>query len=118
MLWGQLAIKAALSGLLIAVASELARRNPGWGALVASLPLTTMIALMWLWRDTSDPFRAADFVAGTALYVIAALPAFAIMALLLRRGFGIAPALLGGALLAIAGYLLLLTLGRRFGWPV
>jgi hypothetical protein len=62
--------------------------------------------------------RAADFVAGTALYVIAALPAFAVMALLLRRGFGIAPALLGGALLAIAGYLLLLTLGRRFGWPV
>ena len=51
-------------------------------------------------------------------HVIAALPAFAVMALLLRRGFGIAPALLGGALLAIAGYLLLLTLGRRFGWPV
>ena len=46
------------------------------------------------------------------------LPEALATALLLRRGFGIAPALLGGALLAIAGYLLLLTLGRRFGWPV
>ena len=41
----QLAIKALLSGALIAVASEVARRNSGWGGLVASLPLTSMLAL-------------------------------------------------------------------------
>ncbi len=58
-MWGQLAIKAALSGAVIAVASELARRNPGWGGLVASLPLTTLLALVWLWRDAPDPVRAA-----------------------------------------------------------
>ena len=29
-MWGQLAIKALVSGVLIALASELARRNPGW----------------------------------------------------------------------------------------
>lgn len=117
-MWGQLAIKAVVSGLIVAAASEIARRNPGWGGLVASLPLTSMLALVWLWRDTQDPVRTADFIAGTALYVIAVLPAFAAMALLLRRGFGIAPALVGGAALAIVGYLLLLSIGRRFGWPV
>jgi hypothetical protein len=37
-MWGQLAIKALVSGLLIAAASEVARRNPGWGGLVAALP--------------------------------------------------------------------------------
>ena len=30
-----LAIKAALSGIIIAIVSEVARRNPGWGALIA-----------------------------------------------------------------------------------
>jgi len=118
MLWGQLAIRALVSGAVIAVASELARRNPGWGGLVASLPLTTLIALTWLWRDTHDPARAADFVAGTALYVIAALPAFGALALLLRKGVGLAPAMAAACLLAMAGYLVLIWVGRRWGLPV
>ena len=117
-MWGQLAVKAALSGLLIAVASELARRNPGWGGLVASLPLTSLVALMWLWRDSHDPARAADFLIGTALYVVAALPSFLILALLLRRGLSFAPALALGCLAAMAGYMLLMWAGRRWGLPV
>lgn len=117
-MWGQLAIKAILSGLLIAAASELARRNPGWGGLVASLPLTSLVALMWLWRDNPDPVRAADFLTGTALYVIAALPSFLILAVLLRRGVSFAPALALGCLAAMAGYLALMWAGRRFGLPV
>jgi len=118
MLWGQLAIKALVSGLLIAAASELARRNPGWGGLVASLPLTSLIALTWLWRDTHDPGRAADFLFGTALYVLAALPSFVLIALLLRRGLGFAPALALGCLIAFAGYLALQWAGKRWGLPV
>ncbi|MFM5883743.1 MAG: DUF3147 family protein [Novosphingobium sp.] len=118
MMWGQLAIKAALSGVVVAAASELARRNPGWGGLVASLPLTTLLALVWLWRDAPDPARAADFMTGTALYVIAALPSFAIIAVLLRREAGLPLALLAGSATAIAGYLVLMWLGRRFGLPV
>jgi len=114
----QVAVKALVSGALIAAASEIARRNPGWGGLVASLPLTTLIALAWLWRDTHDPARAGDFVAGTALYVIAALPSFAVLALLLRRGSGFGPALAAGCAAAMLGYGLLLWWGRKAGWPV
>ncbi|MCA1661649.1 MAG: DUF3147 family protein [Novosphingobium sp.] len=117
-MWGQLAIKALVSGVLIALASEVARRNPGWGGLIASLPLTTLIALVWLWRDTHDPARAADFVAGTALYVVAALPSFAALSWLLRRGIAFAPALVAGCIVAMAGYLVLLGAGRRWGLPV
>lgn len=117
-MWGQLAIKAALSGVVIAAASELARRNPGWGGLVASLPLTTMLALLWLWRDAPDATRAADFLFGTALYVLAALPSFFLIAVLLRRNVTIGPALFAGALAAMGGYLALMWLGRRFGLPV
>lgn len=118
MIWGQLAIKAALSGVLAAAASELARRNPGWGGLVASLPLTTLMALVWLWRDAPDAPRAADFMLGTAYYVVAALPSFVVIALVLRRGAGLGPALTAGSLAAMGGYLVLLWLGRRFGLPV
>jgi len=117
-MWGQLAVKALVSGAVIALASEIARRHPGWGGLVASLPLTTLIALVWLWRDTGDAAKAADFVAGTALYVIAALPSFLVLALLLRREVGLAPSLAAGCVVAMAGYLALIWLGRRWELPV
>jgi len=117
-MWLHLSIKALVSGILIAAASEVARRNPGWGGLIASLPLTSLLALVWLWRDTHDPARAADFIAGTAYYVIAALPAFAVISVLLKKGAGFAPALLAGAVAAMAGYLLLMWAGRRWGLPV
>ena len=61
-LWGQLAAKAVISGLIVAAASEIARRSPGWGGLIASLPLTSLLALVWLWRSDPDPLRAADFL--------------------------------------------------------
>ena len=38
-------IKAGLTGLLAAAISEIARRYPGWGGLVASLPLTSLLAI-------------------------------------------------------------------------
>ena len=47
-------VKALVSGLLIAGASELARRSPGIGGLVAALPLVSILAMIWLWRDTAD----------------------------------------------------------------
>ena len=39
---------------------SLARRYPGWGGLVASLPLTSLLAMIWLFRDTHDPNRVAE----------------------------------------------------------
>ena len=42
-------IKAALSGVIIALVSEIAKRSPGFGALVASLPLISLLGMIWLW---------------------------------------------------------------------
>lgn len=118
MIWGQLAIKALASGVLIAVASEIARRNPGLGGLIVSLPLTSLIALIWLWRDTQDPARIADMAVSSSLYVVASLPAFAVLALLMRKGLGFTPAMIAAVLAGFTGYLMMGWLGQRMGWPV
>jgi F0F1-type ATP synthase assembly protein I len=114
----QLVIKALVSGLLIAAASEVARRSPGWGGLIASLPLTSLLAMLWLWRDGGDATRIAEFATGATLYVIASLPAFAALALLLRRGVTIPVGMAVFVAIGFAGYLVMITAGRRWGWPV
>jgi hypothetical protein len=83
-----LVIKAAVSGVIVALVSEIARRYPGWGGLVASLPLTSLLAMLWLWRDTSDPERVAALSMGAFWFVLPSLPLFFVLPLLLRSGIG------------------------------
>lgn len=116
--WGYLAIKALVSGALIALASEIARCNPGAGGLIASLPLVSTLALVWLWRDTGDKGRVADLAIASTLYVIGSLPAFLAIALMLRNGAAFLPTLLAGIAIGFAGYWSIGRLGEAFGWPV
>ena len=110
-----LVLKAAVSGVIIAVVSEIAKRSPAFGALVASLPLVSVMGMMWLWRDTTDPVRMAAHAQATFWYVLPSLPMFLAIPLLLRRGVAFWPALGLGCLLTIGLYLLMTWIGPRFG---
>jgi hypothetical protein len=100
-----LLIKAALSGIIIAIVSEVARRAPGFGALIASLPLISVLGMIWLWRDTEDTARMADHAFATFWFVLPSLPMFLVIPLLLNRGMGFWPALAIGCVLTVALYL-------------
>src|SRR5436190_18507576 len=99
-----LAIKAGLSGILIALVSEVAKRYPGFGALIASLPLVSVLGMMWLWRDKPDASNMAAHAQATFWYVIPSLPMFLVIPALLRRGLPFWPALGAGCLLTILLY--------------
>ena len=83
-----LIIKAALSGAIVAAVSEIARRYPGWGGLVASLPLTSLLAMIWLYRDSRDAERVAQLSASTFWFIIPSIPLFVALPLLIRSGMG------------------------------
>jgi hypothetical protein len=83
-----LIIKAGISGVIVAAVSEIARRYPGWGGLVASLPLTSLLAMLWLWRDTADAERVAELSASTIWFIVPSVPLFIALPLLLRSGVG------------------------------
>ena len=110
-----LAVKAVTSGILIAVASEVARRWPGWGALIVSLPLVSILAMLWLWRDTHDPVRMASHVEATFWFVIPSLPMFLLIPAMLRQGWSFWTALIVGGTVTIALYLVMTWIGPRFG---
>ena len=88
-----LVIKALLSGAIIAAVSEIARRHPGWGGLLASLPLTSLLAMIWLYRDTGDPARVAALSVGTIWFLLPSLPLFLVLPALLRANLGFWPSL-------------------------
>lgn len=110
-----LAIKAALSGILIAVISEVAKRNPGFGGLIASLPLVSVLGMIWLWRDSPDAENMAAHAEATFWFVLPSLPMFLIIPALLRNGFGFWVSLIVGCGVTVGLYSLMLWAGPRLG---
>ncbi len=113
-----LTLKAAVSGVLIAVASTLAKRYPGFGALIASLPLVSVLGMIWLWNDKPDVDTMAAHAGATFWYVLPSLPMFLLIPALLRHGVGFWPALLAGCALTVGLYAAMTWLGPRFGLPL
>ncbi|MGI4799789.1 MAG: DUF3147 family protein [Janthinobacterium lividum] len=60
-----LAVKALISGILIAAASEVAKRFPGFETLIASLPLVSVLGMIWLWRGKPDAENMAVHAGAT-----------------------------------------------------
>lgn len=110
-----LALKALISGILIAVASEMAKRFPGFGALIASLPLVSVLGMIWLWRDKPDAENMAAHAGATFWYVLPSLPMFLLIPALLRHGVPFWLALTLGCILTIVLYSAMTLLAPRFG---
>ena len=108
-------IKAALSGAIIAAVSEIAKRNPAFGALIASLPLVSILAMMWLWRDTGDAERIAAHAEATFWLVLPSLPMFLLLPAMLRHGVGFWPSLAAACLVTVALYFISVWLLPRIG---
>jgi hypothetical protein len=107
--------KAGLAGIIVAAVSEVAKRYPGPGALIASLPLISVLGMIWLWYDKPDAENMAVHAGATFWYVLPSLPMFLLMPFLLRHGWTFWAALGLGCLLTIALYSMMTAIGPHFG---
>lgn len=110
-----LVLKAALSGIIVAAVSEVAKRYPGFGGLIASLPLVSVLGMMWLWHDTHDPARMAAHVSGTLWFITPSLPMFVLIPTMLKRGVPFWPSLAAGCVLTMILYAAIVWAAPRVG---
>ena len=107
--------KALLSGALIVAIAEIGKRMPAVAALVASLPLVSVLGMILLWHARPDPENMAVHAQATFWYVLPSLPMFLLIPPLLRHGAPFWLALAAGCLLTVLLYLLMMGLGPRLG---
>ncbi len=108
-------VKSVLSGLLIAAVSTIAKRSPGFGGLVASLPLISVMGMLWLWLDTHDPVRMEQQVGATFWFFLPSMPMFLLIPAMMRFGAGFYISLAAGCVVTIALYSVMVWLAPRFG---
>jgi len=94
--------KTLISALLIAAISEIAKRFTWFAATLASLPITSILAMIWLYYDTKDAQRVATLSYGVFWMVVPSLAFFLLLPLLLKHmPFAIAMALGCGAMAGV-----------------
>jgi hypothetical protein len=109
------ALKVLISAVVIVAVAEIAKRSSLAGALLASLPLTSLLAFIWLYLDTGDAARVSSLATGIFWLVLPSLALFLALPVFLRIGWGFWLSLLAASGLTVAAYGLTLALLRRVG---
>ena len=79
-------LKVLLTSVLVVAVSETAKRSALFGAVIASIPLTSVLAMIWLYIDTGDTEKVARLASGIFWLVLPSLVLFVSLPLLLRGG--------------------------------
>lgn len=105
-------LKVLITALLVVLISEIGKRSSFAGALLASLPLTSLLALIWLYRDTGDALQAAALARGIFWLVLPSLLFFLVFPLAVKAGWGFWQAMGAASACTVAGYGVMVALDK------
>lgn len=111
-------LKAIVSGVLVASISTVARRYPGWGGLIASLPLVSLLSMLWLYGETRDAEKVAQLSIGAVWFFLPSIPMFLVIPFMLRSGYSFAVTMTVAVVLTIALYAAMNWAAPRLGIPL
>jgi hypothetical protein len=97
-----------LTSVLVVAVSETAKRSALFGAIIASIPLTSVLAMIWLYIDTGDTEKVARLASGIFWLVLPSLALFVSLPLLLRGGVEFYASLAISVGLTVAAYFAML----------
>ena len=108
-------IKIAVTTVLIVAISEIAKRSSFVGALLASVPLISVLAITWLYVDTKDTAKVSALATSVFWLVLPSLAFFVTLPLLIRQGLHFYLSVSISVGVTVACYWLMVTLLAHYG---
>jgi len=108
-------LKLAISAALIVAVSEVAKRYSLAAGLLASLPIVSVLAMIWLYVDTGSVEKVSRLSTSVFWMVLPSLSLFVVLPLLLRSKVGFYPALVVSAVIMILVYWATILILRKLG---
>ena len=106
--------KYLITAGMVVLISELAKKSDRIGALVASLPLVTILTLIWLFVEGQSDTKISNHAYYTFWYVIPTLPMLILFPYFMSR-FGFVMTLVISVLLTIVVFVLFAAIVKHFG---
>ena len=99
------ALKTTITLILIVAAAEIAKRSTLMGGIVASIPIVSVLAMVWFYVDTQDTERVAMFAKSILWLILPSLSLFISLPILLNQGFNFWISLASSLILMFGCYL-------------
>ena len=77
-------LKTIISAIIIVAVSEIAKKYTWTAAIIVSLPLTSLLAFVWLYWDTKDYQKVIDLSYSTLVMSIPSFTFFIVLPILLK----------------------------------
>jgi len=108
-------LKIAVTTLLIVIISEIAKRSSFIGAILASIPLVSVLAMLWLYLDTKDVEKVSSLASSIFWLVLPSLVLFLLLPVLLRMGLNFYLSISLATVATIASYWLMISVLNYYG---
>lgn len=108
-------VKILVTTALIVVISEVAKRSSLLGAILASIPLVSVLAMFWLYFDTRDVEKVSALASSVFWLVLPSLALFVALPLLLKQGLNFYAGIGISIAITVACYFLMISVLGHFG---
>jgi hypothetical protein len=108
-------LKVLITTLLIVIISEISKRSTFIGAILASVPLVSVLAMMWLYIDTKDISKVSTLSSSIFWLVLPSLSLFLLLPILLKQGINFCLSIILSIGVTVLCYWLMITVLSHFG---
>lgn len=108
-------VKVLLTAVIILFVTKIQLFSDKLSALLIALPLTSLLAMIWMWHGGQSSSRIAGHAEGTFWFVLPTLPMFLILPWMLRSGWSFWTALGANCLFTIGFFWLTVLILKKFG---
>ena len=113
-----IALKFIITAGVVVGVSEIAKRSSYFAAMLAALPLTSILAMVWIYVDTKDSEKIVELSYGIFWLVLPTLLFFILLPALLKNHIGFWPSMIISLAVMVVFYLLFAFFGKRLGLPL
>jgi hypothetical protein len=110
--------KLIITTILIVLISEIAKKSSLAGALLAAIPLVSILAMTWMYIDTNDSTSAVEFSNKIIWLIAPSMTLFIAFPILIKKGFAFYPSMLISILMTIFAYYSVIFILDKFGVKV
>ena len=108
-------LKIVITTLLIVAISEISKRSSLIGAILASIPIVSVLAIIWLYQDTKDINKISELSINIFWLVLPSLALFISLPLLLKQGLNFYLSLVISIGITATCYFVMLFVLKQFG---
>ena len=107
--------KLVITTLLIVLISEISKRSTLIGAILAAIPLVSILAMTWMYIDTNSSNRAVEFSNNIVWLIAPSMTLFIVFPILIKKGFSFYPSMLISIFMTIFAYYSIIFLLDKLG---